>query len=270
MSNVLSDEKLQQVLSSAGAGGVAAAADRGLDGGPSGDGEHLPEGGRGGGAWPRRPSAGVKAGHRGGEVSTGSAAKAGVSTDPDALPGRSPGASACGPFRELIDAGLSRGWNAMSTWHGRDGAKVKRAQFGRDPPGVWNGSRSTSRAERCCSDMYFDLSTRSPCWPGWRRACLRPSGRNPSEARSCSGRWDTPCGSSGCASGLGRSGLVVAEGLSAEDSGGPKCPGACRSVEGEAVLRRAQRLVVGEGPSLERREPDLPLWYRRRSLARHC
>lgn len=55
-------------------------------------------------------------------VSTDSAARAptvsGVSTDPDALPGRSPGASACEPFRELIDAGLSRGRNAVSIWQG--------------------------------------------------------------------------------------------------------------------------------------------------------
>lgn len=53
-------------------------------------------------------------------VSTDSGAKAatlpGVSTDPEALPGRSPSASACEPFRELIEAALSRGRNAMAIW----------------------------------------------------------------------------------------------------------------------------------------------------------
>ena len=39
-----------------------------------------------------------------------------VSTDPGALPGRSPSASACEPFREVIVEALARGRNAMAIW----------------------------------------------------------------------------------------------------------------------------------------------------------
>ena len=42
----------------------------------------------------------------------------GVSTDsrPAGLPGRAPSASACEPFRELITAALTRGRNAVAIW----------------------------------------------------------------------------------------------------------------------------------------------------------
>src|SRR3954447_13326667 len=45
------------------------------------------------------------------EVITGSA-----STETPARPGRSPTASACEPYRELIETGLERGRNAMAIW----------------------------------------------------------------------------------------------------------------------------------------------------------
>lgn len=54
------------------------------------------------------------------EVSTDSGSKPatlpGVSTDPEALPERAPSASACEPFREVIEAALARGRNAVAIW----------------------------------------------------------------------------------------------------------------------------------------------------------
>jgi len=46
----------------------------------------------------------------GGESATLAEAK------PDPRPGRSPSASACGPYRDVIELGLSRGRNAMAIW----------------------------------------------------------------------------------------------------------------------------------------------------------
>jgi hypothetical protein len=41
---------------------------------------------------------------------------AGATAVPDPPPGRSPSASACWPYREVIELGLSRGRNAMAIW----------------------------------------------------------------------------------------------------------------------------------------------------------
>ena len=41
---------------------------------------------------------------------------AGATVVPDPPPGRSPSASACWPYREAIELGLSRGRNAMAIW----------------------------------------------------------------------------------------------------------------------------------------------------------
>ena len=50
------------------------------------------------------------------EVITDPAMDPEVITDPGPPPGRSPSASACGPYRDLIEVGLSRGRNAMAIW----------------------------------------------------------------------------------------------------------------------------------------------------------
>ena len=123
----------------AGATGMVAAADRSGDRRPSGDGERLPAGGRDRGAsrgrsprvWPPKPATSGrcpptrrgKTGHSA-EVSTDSAeakpaTSAEVSTDSGAslpVPGRSPTASACEPYRELIEEAAARGRNAMAIW----------------------------------------------------------------------------------------------------------------------------------------------------------
>lgn len=44
------------------------------------------------------------------------ASREGVITDPDPPPARSPSASACEPYREIIEAAVERGRNAMSIW----------------------------------------------------------------------------------------------------------------------------------------------------------
>jgi len=69
---------------------------------------------RGPGRWGRPPPKPAK------ELSTGSEAKAAkqTSTDPSwpPVPGRSPQASACEPYREWIEAGVRQGRTAMSIW----------------------------------------------------------------------------------------------------------------------------------------------------------
>jgi transposase len=52
------------------------------------------------------------------EVTTDSAAEsaAGIAAAPEPQPGRSPSASACVPYRDVIELGLSRGRNAMAIW----------------------------------------------------------------------------------------------------------------------------------------------------------
>lgn len=50
------------------------------------------------------------------EVITDSAMDPELITDPGPPPGRSLSASACEPFRDLIELGLSRGRNAMAIW----------------------------------------------------------------------------------------------------------------------------------------------------------
>jgi hypothetical protein len=46
----------------------------------------------------------------------GAGLAAGATVVPDPPPGRSPSASACWPYREAIELGLSRGRNAMAIW----------------------------------------------------------------------------------------------------------------------------------------------------------
>ena len=51
-----------------------------------------------------------------GEVSTDFAAKPAATSGPSADPSRAPSASACEPYRELIETGLASGRNAMAIW----------------------------------------------------------------------------------------------------------------------------------------------------------
>ena len=46
----------------------------------------------------------------------GAESAAGVTAAPEPQPGRSPSASACAPYRDAIELGLSRGRNAMAIW----------------------------------------------------------------------------------------------------------------------------------------------------------
>jgi hypothetical protein len=52
-----------------------------------------------------------------------------VSTDPEtgteAVPGRAPSASACEPYRELIERALEYGRNAMAIWHVNGGQELR-------------------------------------------------------------------------------------------------------------------------------------------------
>src|SRR3989441_1287453 len=127
MSNVLNEEKKQQVIALGRRGGplrrieqatggrrkTAAAYRKGA--GAAG----RPEGG--GGRRPENPANGVITDPAESKLANG----AGVTTDfirpfsekpPLQLPGPNPSASACEPYRETIELGLSRGRNAMAIW----------------------------------------------------------------------------------------------------------------------------------------------------------
>jgi transposase len=140
MSNVLSDDKKQQVLALGRLGWSLrrieqATAVRRETASAYLKAAGIAVRGRGGqpGVWPPKPAttAGVSTDSGpsepaiSGEVSTAPPSKpattAGVSTDPGRLPwppapGRAPSASACEPFREVIAKALSRGRNAMAIW----------------------------------------------------------------------------------------------------------------------------------------------------------
>ena len=138
MSNVLGDDKQQQVLALGRLGWSLRRIEQATDGPPR-DGERLSEGGRDPGARARRPAQGVaaKTGHHTGGVHRPGPSKPAttpeVSTDSGppkpaisdggvhrprrpSPPGRAPSASACEPYRELIAEALGRGRNAMAIW----------------------------------------------------------------------------------------------------------------------------------------------------------
>jgi transposase len=63
------------------------------------------------GGWGRRPPAKPAI-----EVTTDFGAESAGAPVPESPPGRSPSSSACEPYREVIELGLSRGRNAMAIW----------------------------------------------------------------------------------------------------------------------------------------------------------
>ncbi len=140
MSNVLSEEKKQQVLALGRLGWSVRRIEQSTGVRRETASAYLKTAGiavrgRGGrpGAWPPKPAttvgvstdsgAGEAAipGEAPGESLSKPATTGGVSTDPERsswppLPGRAPSASACEPWREVIAEALSRGRNAMAIW----------------------------------------------------------------------------------------------------------------------------------------------------------
>ena len=137
MSNVLSEEKKQQVIALGRLGWSLRRIERATRVRHETAAGYLKAAGipiRAPGGWGRNPPTAAKPAI---EVATDSAAE--KPSDPpiaaaERRPGRSPGSSACEPYRELIELGLSRGRNAMAIWqdlvdgHGFAGryASVKR------------------------------------------------------------------------------------------------------------------------------------------------
>ncbi|MGD0619778.1 MAG: IS21 family transposase [Bryobacteraceae bacterium] len=126
MSNVLSEEKKQQVMALGRLGWSLRRIEREAHIRRETVGAYLRAAGiavRAPGGWGRNPSKPAM------EVSTDSEAE-----KPPRQPGRSPSASACEPYREIIEAALAKGRNAMAIWqdlvdgHGFAGryASVKR------------------------------------------------------------------------------------------------------------------------------------------------
>ena len=121
MSNVLDDEKQQQILA-LGPLGWTRPSDRRGDRRGRATVTRLPAGGRHPGARPRTAKRrDGKTGHFA-EVSTDSLAsnpaisRGGVHRLGAPAPTRAPSASACEPYRELIAAALGRGRNAVAIW----------------------------------------------------------------------------------------------------------------------------------------------------------
>jgi transposase len=113
--NVLSEEKKQQVIALGRLGWSLRRIQRATRIRRETAAEYLKAAGIGvrpPGGWGRRPPAKPAI-----EVTTdfGGDSSAGA-TPPESAPGRSPSASACEPYRELIELGLSRGRNAMAIW----------------------------------------------------------------------------------------------------------------------------------------------------------
>jgi hypothetical protein len=111
------------------------------------------------------------------EVSTDfGAGSAGGNHGPEPRPGRSPSASACEPYREIIEVALSKGRNAMAIWqdlvdgHGFQGRYASVKRFVRKlsgistpgarvvietAPGGLNPIAETNRNEHTCRSIIF-------------------------------------------------------------------------------------------------------------------
>jgi transposase len=123
MSNVLSDDKKQQVLALGRLGWSLRRIEDGTGVRRETASGYLKAAGiavrgRGGRRVPPKPA--ILDGVSTDPGSAKPASLEGVSTDPELAgqPGRAPSASACEPYRELIAEGLARGRNAMAIWQG--------------------------------------------------------------------------------------------------------------------------------------------------------
>ena len=108
MSNVLSEEKKQQVIALGRLGWSLRRIERAAHIRRETVGAYLRAAGiavRPAGGWGRNPAKPAI------EVSTDSEAE-----KPPRQPGRSPSASACEPYREVVEAELAKGRNAMAIW----------------------------------------------------------------------------------------------------------------------------------------------------------
>ena len=113
VSNVLSEEKRQQVIALGRLGWSLRRIEAAVHIRRETVGGYLRSAGipvRPPGGWGRAPSKPAN------EVITDSGAESVMITVPETQPGRSPSASACKPYRELVELGLSRGRNAKAIW----------------------------------------------------------------------------------------------------------------------------------------------------------
>ena len=114
VSNVLSEEKRQQVIALGRVGWSLRRIEAAVHIRRETVGGYLRSAGipvRPPGGWGRRAPA-----NPANEVITDFGAESATITAPEPQPGRSPSASACEPYRELIEMGLSRGRNANAIW----------------------------------------------------------------------------------------------------------------------------------------------------------
>lgn len=142
MSNVLSEEKKQQIIALGRLGWSLRRIQRTTGVRREIAGDYLRAAGiepRPPGRWGRQPPAKPANG-----VTPDSGAPAAPVAEPEPAPGRSPTASACEPYREIIEADLAKGRNAKAIWqdlvavHGFSGAYQSVKRF----VGKLRGSRS--------------------------------------------------------------------------------------------------------------------------------
>jgi hypothetical protein len=106
----------------------------------------------------------------------------GATAAPVPKPGRSPSASACAPYREVIELGLSRGRNAMAIWQDLVDASGFAAGYLtkklRHPHEATDGYTSLPYHVRLATDgQAIAGSARRPNWP-WRDFYLAVSVSN--------------------------------------------------------------------------------------------
>ena len=143
MSNVLSEEKKQQVIALGRLGWSLRRIEQATGVRRETASGYLKAAGialRPPGGWGRKPADG--AAKPAIEVATDSAAEKPPTPEAERQPSRCPSSSACEPYRELIELGLSRGRNAMAIWqdlvddHGFPGRYNSVKRFVRQQRGV--------------------------------------------------------------------------------------------------------------------------------------